>query len=74
MFELSGNKPEQIERYDANISAIRAYQPGRLRASLVLFRAETQLLSHLAVDFTLGWGELVEGGVWVCIVPGDHQP
>ena len=73
MFNLSGDEPELIERYDANLRAIRAYRPGRLRASLTLFRAETQLLSNLALDSTLGWSDLVEGKVSVCIVPGNHH-
>ena len=41
MFELNANKPEQIEPYEANIRALRTYQPGKLRAPLMLFRAET---------------------------------
>jgi thioesterase domain-containing protein len=73
MFNLSGDEPELIERYDANLRAIRAYRPGRLRASLTLFRAETQLLSNLALDSTLGWSDLVEGKVRVRIVPGNHN-
>ena len=72
VFNLSAAEPEIIERYDANLRALYAYQPGRLRASLTLFRAETQLLSHLALDSTLGWSDLTEGNVTVCIVPGNH--
>ena len=72
MFNLSAAEPELIERYDANLRALYAYQPRRLRASLTLFRAETQLLSHLALDSTLGWSDLVEGKVTVCVVPGNH--
>jgi thioesterase domain-containing protein len=56
------------------MKALRAYRPGKLRAPLVLFRAETQppRLSNLAAGFTLGWDELAEGGVQVRVVPGDH--
>jgi amino acid adenylation domain-containing protein len=73
-FELKPEKPGQIELYEANIRALRAYRPGKLRAPLVLFRAETQplRLSNFAAGFTLGWGELTEGGVQVRVVPGDH--
>ena len=75
IFELNAKKPEQIEPYEANIRALRTYQPRKLRAPLMLFRAETQpqTLSHLAMDLTLGWGELAEGGVRVRVVPGDHH-
>jgi thioesterase domain-containing protein len=75
MFELNAKKPEQIEPYKTNIRALRAYQPGSLRAPLTLFRAETQpqRLSHLTMDFTMDWGEVAEGGVQVRVVPGDHS-
>jgi thioesterase domain-containing protein len=74
-FELNAKKPEQIEPYESNVRALRAYQPGKLRAPLMLFRAETrpQKLSDRAVGFTLGWGEFAEGGVQVRVVPGDHS-
>jgi thioesterase domain-containing protein/acyl carrier protein len=73
-FELKPKKPGQIELYEANMRALRAYRPGKLRAPLVLFRAETQplRLSNLAAGFTLAWDELVEDGVRVRVVPGDH--
>ncbi len=73
MFNLSGYEPEVIERSEANLRAFRAYRPGRLRASLTLFRAESQPLSHLALDSTLGWSYLVEGKIRVRIVPGNHH-
>jgi amino acid adenylation domain-containing protein len=73
MLNLSGYEPEVIERCEANLRAFRAYRPGRLRAPLTLFRAETQPLSHLALDSTLGWSDLVEGKVRVRIVPGNHH-
>jgi amino acid adenylation domain-containing protein len=73
IFNLSAAEPELIERYDANLRALHDYRPERLAASLTLFRAETQLLSSLALDSTLGWSDLVEGNVTVCIVPGNHH-
>ena len=73
MLNLSGFEPEVIERCEANLRAFRAYRPGRLRASLTLFRAEAQPLSHLALDSTLGWSDLVEGKIRVRIVPGNHH-
>jgi thioesterase domain-containing protein len=74
-FEPNAKKPGQTELYETNMKALRAYQPGKLRAPLTLFRAETQplKLSYLAADFRLGWGELAEGGVEVRVVPGDHS-
>jgi thioesterase domain-containing protein len=73
MFDLGPDKRKLIEQYDASLRAVRAYQPGRLRASLTLIRAKTTLLSHLALDSTLGWSELVDGEVRVRVVPGDHH-
>jgi amino acid adenylation domain-containing protein len=73
MFNLSGYEPEVIERSEANLREYRAYRPGRLRASLTIFRAESQPLSHLALDSTLGWSDLVEGKVRVRNVPGNHH-
>ena len=73
MFIFRGDEKELIGRYDAHLRAIRSYQAGPLRASLTLIRAETQLLSHLALDSTLGWKDFVEGEVRVRIVPGDHH-
>jgi thioesterase domain-containing protein len=75
MLDLNAKKAEQIDTYEANIRALHNYQPTKLRASLVLFRAEIQpqTLSSLAMDFKLGWSELAEGGVQVRVVPGDHS-
>ena len=42
MFELNAKKAEQIEPYEANIRALRTYKPRKLRAPLMLFRAETR--------------------------------
>jgi amino acid adenylation domain-containing protein len=73
-FKLDAKKPEQDERYETNMRALHAYQPGKLRAQLMLLRAETRphKLSDLAMGLTLGWAELAEGGVKVRVVPGDH--
>jgi hypothetical protein len=75
MFELNAKKPVQIEPYQTNMRVLRAYQPGKLRAPLMLFRAELQpqKLSVLTTGYTLGWDELAEGGVQVRVVPGDHS-
>jgi hypothetical protein len=74
MSELDAKKWERSKPHEANLRALRAYEPGKLRATLVLFRAETQpqTLSRLAMNFTLGWEECTEGGVRVRVVPGDH--
>lgn len=66
-FDANSNVPGQYR-------ALFDYQPGKLRAPLTLFRAEKQplILSRLAMDFTMGWGEVVGGGVRVRVVPGDH--
>lgn len=70
MFDLS--EPDQILRYEANLRALRSYRPRPLSAPITLFRASDQMLSHLALDLTLGWKDLAEKGVSVRIVPGNH--
>jgi len=72
MFDLSGSDTERILLFEANLRALREYQPKPLPVPITLFRANVQLLSHLALDPTLGWGDLAEGEVQVRIVPGNH--
>ena len=67
-----GSGEGRIEQYNAHLWAFRSYQPRPLRAPLTLLRAETQPLSHLALDHTLGWSDLIKGEVRVRIAPGDH--
>jgi thioesterase domain-containing protein len=38
-----------------------------------LFRAKVQLLSHLALDSSLGWRDYTKGEVRVHILPGGHN-
>ncbi|HXZ21928.1 MAG TPA: amino acid adenylation domain-containing protein [Pseudolabrys sp.] len=70
MFGLSD--PEQIAVFDANLRALRSYRPTAAPAPITLFRAKVQLLSHLALDSSLGWHDLTKGEVRVHMVPGDH--
>jgi len=72
MFDVSNFQPEQVSLYDAHIRALRAYRPAPLPVPITLIRADAQLLSHLALDQTLGWGELA-AKVQVRVVPGNHQ-
>jgi thioesterase domain-containing protein len=56
----------------AGYLAVRQYVPGRFSGTAVLFRAE----HHPAIfddDPALGWNSLVEGGVEVRVVPGEHN-
>jgi thioesterase domain-containing protein len=73
MLNLEGYEIDKIERCEANLRAFRAYRPGRLSGSMTLFRAEEQPLSHLALDHTLGWSDLVDGALHVRNVPGNHH-
>jgi thioesterase domain-containing protein len=43
-----------------------------LSAPIVLYRASDQMLSHYALDATLGWRDLAENDIQVRIVPGNH--
>ena len=70
MFDLSD--PEQIARYDANLRALRGYIPTAAPVRITLFRAKVQLLSHLALDSSLGWRDFTKGEVRVHTVPGGH--
>ena len=54
------------------LRALRAYRPKPLRAPITLFRADVQLLSHLALDSTLGWSEVAQSEMQVRVVPGSH--
>lgn len=62
-----------IARCEANLRAYRAYRPERLQGALTLFRAQAQPVSHLVLDQTLGWSQLVKGKVRVRLVPGNHH-
>jgi thioesterase domain-containing protein len=72
MFDLSRLETEQISLFEAHLRALRAYQPPPSSVPLSLFRASVQLpLSHVALDPTLGWRDLVKSAQ-VRIVPGSH--
>jgi thioesterase domain-containing protein len=58
--------------FEANLRALRDYRPTPLPAPIALFRANVQMLSHLALDSTLGWRDLAESEVRVRVVPGNH--
>jgi thioesterase domain-containing protein/acyl carrier protein len=71
-FGLDRSETELTSIFDANLRALRAYQPSPLPAPITLFRASVQALSHLALDSTLGWSDLSEAEVRVHKVPGNH--
>ena len=72
MFDISRLETEQISLFEAHIRALRAYRPPPSSVPLTLVRASVQLpLSHVALDTTLGWSDLVEN-VRVHTVPGSH--
>jgi amino acid adenylation domain-containing protein len=71
MFNLSD--PEQIAIFETNLRAIRSYCPTSAAVPITLFRAKSQLLSHLALDSSLGWRDFTRGDVRVHILPGDHE-
>jgi hypothetical protein len=51
---------------------MREYEPEPLSAPIALIRANEQLLSHLALDLTLGWKDVAKSEVRVLIIPGSH--
>ena len=73
MFDLSRLEPEQALIFEAHIRALQDYQPRPSPVPITLFRASAQMLSHLAMDPTLGWSGLAKGDVQVHVVPGTHR-
>jgi thioesterase domain-containing protein len=72
MFDLSQSPPEQIRILENHLKALRDYQPAPCSLPIALFRASDQLLSHLALDPTLGWSALAGTNISVRVVPGSH--
>lgn len=72
MFDLSQSPPEQIQILESHLKALREYRPVASSLPITLFRARDQLLSHLALDSTLGWSTLAKSNVKVHVVPGSH--
>jgi thioesterase domain-containing protein len=73
MFDLSLAKPEQIILFESHIRALRNYRPAPLPITITLFRADKQLLSHLALDRSLGWSKVTKREVQVRTVSGTHE-
>jgi amino acid adenylation domain-containing protein len=71
LFDLSD--PKQIAVFDANLRALRSYHSSSAPVPISLFRAKVQLLSHLALDHSLGWRDFTKDDVRVHILPGDHN-
>ena len=57
MFHLSRSDTERIALFEASLRALRDYRPAPPPVPITLFRASKSLLSHLALDPTLGWSE-----------------
>jgi thioesterase domain-containing protein len=65
--------PEQMAVFEANLRALRSYSPTSVSVPITLFRAKVQLLSHLALDSSLGWRDFTNSEVRIHILPGDHN-
>ena len=72
MFDLRHSKKEQTFLFEASLQALRNYRPMPLPVPITLIRAKVQLLSHLALDSTLGWSDVAGSDVRVRTVPGTH--
>jgi len=59
-------------RFRANRRALAAYAPLPYAGQVHLFRAAGRVSRQEEEDPTLGWGELVNGGLSVADLPGDH--
>jgi amino acid adenylation domain-containing protein len=71
VFELNRSLQGRIpgEQY---FPALRGYRPVPLNVPATLFRATDAALLSLPLDWTLGWSSVIEGGIEVHKVPGDH--
>jgi thioesterase domain-containing protein/acyl carrier protein len=71
VFELNRSLQGRVpgEQY---FPALRSYRPVPLHVPTALFRATDIALLSLPLDWTLGWSSVVEGGIEVHKVPGDH--
>ncbi len=72
---LPGFDPELADRYlavfRANLKASHSWTPVPFGGEVLLIVAEEGVCAG-AVDPTLGWGAVAEGGVKVAFTPGDH--
>ena len=71
MFGIDSGEAALASLFDAPSSST-AYRPLPSPVPITLFRASVQLLSHAAMDPTLGWSDLAEGKVRIHVIPGDH--
>ena len=72
MFGINNGDAQLISVFDMHLRALRNYRPVPSPVPITLFRADVQLLSHLAMDSTLGWNDLAKGHVRVRRIPGNH--
>jgi enterobactin synthetase component F len=72
ILDFKNGEAGQLSSFEANLSALRNYQPTVSRLAPILFRAEGQFLSNLALDATLGWRDLSKGKIRVHTVAGTH--
>ncbi|HEX2187107.1 MAG TPA: thioesterase domain-containing protein, partial [Chloroflexota bacterium] len=59
--------------WDATLQALRTYAPQPYAGAAVLFRSAVIDPAYGHHEADLGWTELVQGGLTLEIVPGDHQ-
>jgi thioesterase domain-containing protein len=62
-----------FDRFRANRSSLAGYEPHPYRGPLHLFRAAGRSHAGAADDPTLGWGALLNGGLHLYDIPGDHR-
>jgi aspartate racemase len=67
----TGSGPEDVKAAErAAYCALRRYVPHPYGGSAVLFRATDRFQLH--ADPLAGWSDLIQGGIEVCEIPGDH--
>jgi amino acid adenylation domain-containing protein len=68
---VSWAAPSPLPIEEAFLLAISKYEPGGFAGYTVLFK--TQDSDLYSTDSTLGWNEIVTGGLEILQVPGDHD-
>jgi aspartate racemase len=71
--EIVSSLPEELQNVqEANLQALKVYDPQVYPGQMILFRA-TDRAPGLYHDPQLGWNSLITGGIETFEVPGSHE-
>jgi thioesterase domain-containing protein len=72
IFELDALPKDYVQTMEYHLKLLREYKPRPYSGPLTLYRARTQPLFRLS-ETELGWGAIVNGGIGVVQIPGNHS-